>query len=250
MAYKYKSLDNRRKAKRNLDRLLKKLDEMPMDFSKLEMAPNSGHAKTMAQYFRLEYVIGIHVYCEDGKRWYSDIEFKVPEGIPKLLGVPVKMPCATLEEAERFALTILGQMKAKPAKPSLDADFRSFTIDEFQFEIPADLFDEMSDAKNMIFEGDSDNGHAYVTQRLEEIRASFGGKVSVDALKGITEARRLELVTVCSMAMSVGLNRWPPNVFDESTDVIEGPFAPKGRIEKTTISTMRINPRRPKGPMH
>jgi hypothetical protein len=249
MAYKYKSLDNRRKAKRNLERLLKKLDETPMDFSHLEMAANSGPAKSMSQYFRLEYVVGVHIYCEDGRRWYSDIEFKVPEGIPKLIGVPVKMPCATVEEAESFALSLIGQMKAKPAKPNLDSDYRAFIIDEFQFEIPAELFDEMNAAQAMIFDG-HDNGHAYVTGRLEEVRASFGGRVTKAALEGMSEARQLELAAVCSMALTVGLNRWPPNVFDESTDEIEGPFALKGRIEETTITTMRINPRPSKGPVH
>lgn len=249
MAYKYKSLDNRRKAKRNLERLLKKLEETTMDFSNLELAPNSGHAKSMSQYFRLEYVVGVHIYCEDGKRWYSDIEFNVPEGVPKLIGVPVKMPCATVEEAERFAMTLLGQMKANPAMPNLDSDFRSFIIDEFQFEIPADLFNELNAAQASIFEGPGDD-YAYVTRRLEEVRASFGGSVTREALVGITDARRLELAAVCSMALTVGLNRWPPNVFDESTDEIEGPFAPKGRIEETTITTMRINPRPPKGAVH
>ncbi|WP_327211108.1 hypothetical protein [Rhizobium leguminosarum] len=249
MAYKYKSLDNRRKAKRNLERLLKKLDETPMDFPHMEMAANSGPAKSMSQYFRLEYVVGVHIYCEDGRRWYSDIEFRVPEGIPKLIGVPVKMPCATVEQAENFALSLIGQMKANPAKPNLDADYRSFIIDEFQFEIPADLFNEMNAAQAMIFDG-PDNGYAFVTGRLEEVRASFGGRVTKGALEGISEARRLELAAVCSMALTVGLNRWPPNVFDESTDEIEGPFIPKGTIEETTITTMRINPRPPKGPIH
>lgn len=250
MAYIHKSLDNRRKAKRNLERYLKKLEENPVDIDRLELTPNSGPAHTMSQYFSLDYVVGVHVYCEDGNRWYSDIEFKVPDGMPKLIGVPVKMPCATQEDAEKFALLILAQLKAKPAKPSLHADYRCFVLDEFEFEIPAEIFNEMQ-AQQKAFYGDDERGeYAYVSRRLDEVRASFGGRVTKEALEGISEARTLELAAVCSMALTAGLNRWPPNKFDETTDTIRGPFAPTQHVEAGTVTTMRVNPRKPKGPLH
>lgn len=245
MAYKHKALDNRRKAKRNLERLLRKLDELDIDFARLEMAPNTGQARSMSPHWRIENVVGVHIYCEDGRRWYADVEFKVPDGVPKVLGVPVKMPCSTSEEAERFALSILGQIKAKPAKPSLDGDFRSFILDDFEFEIPAEMFAEMMAAQRAVFGDGGDDGFDYVAGRLEEVRESFGGRVTEESLRNISDDRRMELAAVCSMALTVGLNRWPPSRFDEKTDNLEGPF---GRnVERSEsegpVATMRIMPR-------
>lgn len=214
MSYKLKSLDNRRKAKRNLERLLMEIESIPKS-DNMGMEAVSGVAKASQYFMRLENVVELHIYSEGPERWYADIVFKdVPKGYSNMIGTPVKAPVRTQAEAIDFAKAMLLMLRdSKP--PENKPEEIVFPFDDINLRIPEQLYHELYNKKEEMEETFSEE---YIVDLMERARARVGGRITkelFDAASPEDKTAVMVAAMICSMA---GHIRWPGFVFDEEED--------------------------------
>lgn len=214
MAYKRKSLDNRRKAKRNLERLLKEIESVPRT-EQAEMRAVSDIGRANQYFMRLENVVEVHIYSEGPERWYADIVFKdVPEGYSNAIGTPVKSPVRSQADANDYAMTALIMLRDTSNTAERPTGI-VFTFDDVNLTIPEKLYQEIHSKK---VEMDQTFSEEYVVDLMERARARVGGPLTEARMnKASPEDQRMVLVAaiICSLS---GHLRWPDNVYDEEED--------------------------------
>ncbi|NTF17622.1 hypothetical protein G6L37_04365 [Agrobacterium rubi] len=214
MSYKMKSIDNRRKAKRNLERLLKEIESIPKS-DNLAMEAISGVAKASQYYMRLENIVELHIYSEGPERWYADIVFKdVPKGYSNMIGTPVKAPVRTQAEAHEFAKAMLIMLRDTAPLEKKPEEI-VFPFDDVNLIIPEAIYQELYGKKEEMGQDFSDE---YIVDLMERARARVGGPLTSERMdKASAEDRTAVLVAalICSMS---GRIRWPEFVFDEEED--------------------------------
>jgi hypothetical protein len=214
MAYKWKSLDNRRKAKRNLERLLKEIASIPKSDS-MHMEAMSGLAKAGRFFMRLENVEGVHIYAEGPERWYADVVFKdVPAGYSNMIGTPTKAPVRTQAEAEDYAKTMLIMLRDSPV-PEERPDEIIFPFDNVSLPIPENLYRELVKARDAVGQEFS---LEYITDLMERARARIGGPITVDRFNAASQDDRLFVLTAATLCSLSGHIRWPPLIYNEEED--------------------------------
>lgn len=219
MSYKYKSLDNRRKAKRNLEKLLKEIADIPKsDNSSFQAMSSIG--KTSAYYMKLKNVEGVHLYSDGPDRWYADAVLKdVPDGISKVFGIPVKMPATTYQEAWDFArgmILFLRDVETTEEKP----ESIGFEFDEVSLMIPMEAYDFISNIRSK----GPDFEEGYIEDLMLRTRERLGGVLTRERMEGASDQDKAAIATACIFAIMTGINRWPENVYDETTDKHLKPF--------------------------
>lgn len=222
MPYKYSSLDNRRKAKRHLEKLLKEVADTPKSLD-MDFKAESALGKSSAYYMKLENVEGVHVYNEGPERWYADIVLKnVPDGISQVMGIPVKSPVATQQEAWNFAKMLLLMLRDTDNKYEKPTNI-VFELDHIGISIPMDIFNTISKLKEKMpgFEP------GYIEDLLYRARERFGGKLTHEALNKSSSEDKSFLMMACTFALIAGLNRWPKYVYNEDTDRGSSPWLVK-----------------------
>lgn len=214
MPYKPKSMDNRRKARRNLERLLKEIESVPRA-ENMEMKAFSGVAKASQYFMRLENVIEVHIYSEGPERWYADICFKdVPKGYSNVIGTPVKAPVRTQEEATEFAKTMLLMLRDSAPVEERPEEI-VFPFDDVDLAIPEGLYTKMVE---MSVETKQEFSQEYIADLMERARARVGGKITKEGFDSASEDDKIFVymaATLCSLAGNI---RWPKYVYDEEED--------------------------------
>jgi hypothetical protein len=214
MSYKPKSLDNRRKAKRNLERLLKEIESVPRS-DNMSMEAFSGVAKASQYYMRFENVIEVHIYSEGPERWYADLAFKdVPKGYSNVFGTPVKAPVRTQQEATDFAKAMLIMLRdSAPVEEKPKAIV--FPFDEVDLPIPEGLYTKISEeAVNTKQEFTRE----YITDLMERARARLGGPITMERFDAATDDDRIFVFMAAVLCSLAGNIRWPPYEYDEEED--------------------------------
>ncbi|MNU48751.1 hypothetical protein D3C71_376760 [compost metagenome] len=214
MPYKPKSMDNRRKARRNLERLMKEIETVPRS-DNMGMEAISGVAKASQYFMRLENVIEVHIYSEGPERWYADLCFKdVPPGYSNVIGTPVKSPVRTHEEATDFAKAMLLMLRDS-APPEKRPDEIVFPFDSVDLTIPEEMYQHLVSLRE---EMKQDFSNEYITDLMERARTRIGGKITADRFNSAEQDDKIFVLMAATMCSLAGNIRWPNYVYDEETD--------------------------------
>jgi hypothetical protein len=214
MPYKPKSMDNRRKARRNLERLMKEIETVPRSDS-MEMEAYSGVAKASQYFMRIENVIEVHIYSEGPERWYADVAFKdVPKGYSNVIGTPVKAPVRTQEEATDFAKAMLLMLRdSTPVEKRPDEIV--FPFDHVDLTLPEEMYKQLVALREEISQ---DFSEEYITDLMERARARVGGKITAERFNSAPHDDKIFVMMAATMCSLAGNIRWPNYVYDEEED--------------------------------
>ena len=214
MPYKPKSLDNRRKAKTNLERILKEIESITMPES-MKMESLSGVAEASRYFMRIENAVELHIYSEGPERWYADIVFKdVPKGYSNIIGTPVKAPVRTQAEAIEYAKAMLLMLRDAEPPKERPAEI-VFPFDGVNLSIPEELYQELYKKKEEMKDTFSDE---YIVDLMERARARIGGRITVELFNAAAPEDRTAVMVAAMICSLSGRIRWPEFVFDEEED--------------------------------
>jgi len=205
--YKHKDLDNRRKAKALLARLMPEAERRAPEFTNLETKSSSLGANTF-KHIHIDRVTGVHVYQGERGGWYYDLSFKdLPPGVPNVLGQPVAFPLDTREEAIDGAVSMLAMLvnKRDQDPPPQDDAEAVFPFDDVVISLPSQMIRTLSEAPVPLPD------HEYVRTRLDEVRKEFAGDgpLTGDILNKLTRDDLMRVYAVAAMAICRGIPRWP-----------------------------------------
>jgi len=205
--YKYKSVENRRKAKFLLDKLMPEAERMVGGLKTAEAHGNDVGDNAMS-HAHISRVTGVHVYQGRKGGWFFDLSFKdFPPGVPNIMGQPVGMPLPSRDEAVQGAVTMLAwliKQKDRPL-PSTEDAVAVFPFDHVIIQVPSSLIARIKAIPV------PSGGPDYVKTRLDEVREEFAGDgpMTVEVMNSLTEEQQLRVMTVVTMAMAEGFVRWP-----------------------------------------
>lgn len=205
--YKHKALDNRRKARALLSKLMPEAERRAPEMNMVEASSSSLGANTF-KHIHIDRVTGVHVYQGERGGWYFDLTFKdLPPGVPNVLGQPVAYPLETREEAINGAVSMLAMListrdKTLPGHEDAEA---VFPFDDVVITLPSVLIRALESAPVPV----PDFG--YVCDRLDETRRQFAGDgtMTEDVMGRLTDDQRMQVFTVVAMAICRGIARWP-----------------------------------------
>lgn len=170
----------------------------------------SGHGEAVFRYLTRENLEGLHIYPGEHGGWYADITMKdLPPGVPRVIGTPVAMPCATREEAVEQGMAmiemVLNQIEAGKADRGRDrsGDTIPFSYHGVELQIPLKLLEGLKELQHP--------GEDYSMQRLEEIGTElFGGAYPTSEITRTFSTDQLaRFMSVAGMALLAGVHRWP-----------------------------------------
>jgi hypothetical protein len=212
MAYKHKAIENRRKAKRNLERLLDEIKTVPK-VENMTRQMVSGIAKASDYFMRLENVVGVHIYSEGPNRWYADIDFKdVPEGYSSRIGTPTKAPVHTQAEATEYAKAVLLMLRdTAPTEKRPEAI--AFAFDDVVLKLPEKMFQEMVGLKEVTNQEFSEE---YIADLMERARARVGGPITSERLDAASQEDYFFVISAALICSLAGNIRWPRFEYDEN----------------------------------
>jgi hypothetical protein len=208
--YKYKSMENRRRAKFLLDKLMPEARKLMEKITGAEAFQNPLGEHTMP-HLHINRVTGVHLYQGKLGGWYFDLTFKdLPPGIPEIMGQPVEHPCKTREEAIKGAVAMLAYLLARKDKPLPGADEAVvvFPFDEVAVKLPSSIIAELEKFPL------PKNRQEMARHRLDEVRKEFAkdGPLTMAIMDGLTNEQRAAIMSVAAMAVVSGIARWPESV--------------------------------------
>jgi len=214
MAYNIKSMDNRRKARRNLERLIAEVEALPVPQS-LEMQAFSGVGKASEHYMTLENAAEVHIYSEGPERWYADVVFKnVPNGFASVIGTPTKMPVKSQHEANEFAKHLIMSLRYAKTETTPPEDV-AFEFDETTLSIPVKLYQEMAEKQREMEQSFPDE---YIVDLMDRARSAIGGTITPERMEAASFDDRLKVIVAATICSLSGRLRWPDLVYDEEED--------------------------------
>lgn len=232
MAYNIKSMDNRRKAKRNLERLIAEVETLPVPQS-LEMQAFSGVGKASAHYLTLENASEVHIYSEGPERWYADVVFKnVPSGFASVIGTPTKMPVKSQHEATEFARHLIMSLRHAKKETSPPEDI-AFEFDQTTLKIPVQLYQEMV-AKQQ--EMEQEFADEYIVDLMQRARLAVGGPITPERMEAASSNARIQVIVAATICSLSGRLRWPDLVYDEEEDRDARSFFSKDEMSEEEIT--------------
>jgi hypothetical protein len=214
MPYKYKSMDNRRKAKRMLERVMKELENVsPSEAITMEAISSIG--KASIYFLRMDNVSELHIYSEGPERWYADVVLKdVPDGYSKVMGSPAKEPLMTQDAAIDYAKAFLLMIRDTP-NTAKRPDTVVFTFDDVNFRFPEEVYKQLSDLRKQV---DEECTEEYLEDLMERARARVGGELTEARMKAASVEDTAFIWMAATTASLEGHLRWPPNIYDEKED--------------------------------
>jgi hypothetical protein len=210
MTYNYNKLDNRRKAKFMLNKLLAQAHDLAkqVDAETTAGKPASRMGANMVKHLRLSAINGVHIYQDESGRWFADLTFEgLPPGVPDVIGTPSTEPHRTREEAVQEAIRTIATVIHVDANrtASDEAPEAVFDLDDIALTIPSGL---IRDIKAGIVERP---GAEYMAQGLNELRDQFAGgkRFTAEIFENWPEIDQRRIVAVAALALTEGMIRWP-----------------------------------------
>jgi hypothetical protein len=239
-SYRHKELDNRRKAKTLLQKLLPQAIDTAKEVSQDDLEASVLGANTI-KWLRLSHCTGVHVYQGAKGGWFADLTFTgLPAGVPEIIGTPVSLPKATREEAIQEGLELLAVVIAQERKQHETADepIAVFDFDKIALQIPSALIQQLDGS------GLEKPGPAHTMKRLDEIRTQMTGgePFTAENFNRLSREDQLAVVAVAAVAITHGIVRWPlpkeampgPDPSVDKTAFAHGPFS-DDRLSTLTV---------------
>lgn len=210
MGYKYGNPTNRLKAAEMLKKLLPEAREMAeKNKSETSIEATSAVGAASLKWYDLEHCNGLHIYQGEKGGWFADLSFHgLPDGISRIIGTPVSMPCRTREDAVRIGISLLASIISNPKIPAEERQNDpeiAFSFDEINLFLPSSLISQMRD-----FGGEPPSDE-YVFKRFEELREQFaGGKpFTKTIMDSLSSDDRMKVITICALAIFKGIPKYP-----------------------------------------
>jgi len=205
--YNYSNPSNKMRARKLLQELMPRARQrLQQGKGNLENAALSHIAENMSRVLSVDKLDGIHIYPGPKGGWHADLTLKgMPPGYPTIMGTPKAMPCTSRENAVDQAIWILAAFlqTAADAETSAKEMEAVFEFDSVALNVPVQLIEKMSSATEK-------PTLSYVRHRLDEIRQELGtDRITREFVERLDEKRKLGLMSVVLMALSVGIFRWP-----------------------------------------
>ena len=214
--------DERRQAKRELERLMPKARKLAAQAKIIARKTLSPIGEANAGVMRLENVVGVHIYQRVPWGWYADLLLdarKLPPGACDAIGTPENAPHPNRTEAEEFALMLLvGLINAEPEEVPDPPKQRPFCFFGHWLNIPVEAIIVAERASNLL---GSAPPREHTVKRLQEINVSyFPNGVTPEAIQALSRSASIEFMVVIAMAYMNGIYAYPsdpPDFTQENT---------------------------------
>lgn len=220
MKYKPNNPENRMRARALLRKLLPAAREQAAKSSEYSIEPASDVGENSIPHYKIDRCIGVHIYTGDKGGWFADLQFEgLPAGIPPVLGTPVECPHQTREEALAKAAQMLTMVIAndRPAPPAAEAK-AAFPFDDLVVHVPSPFIERLR--KDVPYEPTREEALESLTAFRDEVCGSKN--LTQELADGLSEAAKVRLLAVCTMAILAGIVRFPE--FEEKPPPPRGPL--------------------------
>ena len=184
------------------------------------LAESSPIGRMAMKHYSRANLMGLHIYHRLPWGWYADVLLKdVPAGVPDAIGVPIRSPLASEEEAHKAGVSLVAfviaveRWRAEGALgDTLDDELRFDFYGIYLGLIPEAIQIAALIADRMGYERSTDDCY----KRLDEMKTTlFGtGGIAPKAFDALPETDRLRLLVVIAYSISKGILRCPAGVPD------------------------------------